>query len=47
MSDSSLSSSTPSRPFAKLMGTLLDGEERNSARARYLRNRLENGAGLN
>lgn len=31
----------------KLMGTLLDGEERNSARARYLRNRLENGAGLN
>ena len=31
----------------KLMGTLLDGEERNSARARYLRNRLETGAGLN
>src|SRR6516165_11643217 len=43
MSDSSLSSSTPSRPFAKLMGTLLDGEERNCARALHLRNRLDNG----
>jgi protein arginine kinase len=30
----------------KLMGTTLDGEERNAARARYLRNRLrELGAG--
>jgi protein arginine kinase len=32
----------------KLMGTQLDGEERNSARARYLRNRLrESGPALN
>ncbi len=31
----------------KLMGTLLDGEERNSARARYLRNRLRDGPALN
>jgi len=32
----------------KLMGTALDGEERNSARARYLRSRLrEGGANLN